>query len=91
MIIDEIIEKILAVDACDREGLVLSVFRDGLCGHINNNELMNMLVTDYKSEVKDFLTSQSDTEIMDEYCETYGFEYLVDELASRREEGEEDE
>ncbi len=91
MIIDEIIDRILEVDSFDRCELVLAVAREGLCGHINNNDLIDLLVADYKSELEEDALYMDDKDIINEYCEVYGFECLVEELASRREEGEEDE
>lgn len=91
MSIEYILSALGDINSSDRETLICAILENGVKGKFNISGLRDMDREYYFQQASEDRRAMTPKEIMDEYCETYGFEFLVDELASRREEGEDDE
>jgi len=85
MSIQYLIEKIERANSIDRE-LMLSYILDSVAGKLDERMIHDFLLESCKSEIEDSLDEMTDQERLDEFCDTYGFEELVNELRERREE-----
>lgn len=81
--IDDLISSLEQISSGERESMICSVLEQVLKNRINNPALRDSLRKYYKEQRSEELFCRDPKEIMDEFCDIYGFGELIDELNNR--------
>jgi len=81
----DILDTINRIPTYEREKFVIGILEQ-MCDRVYQTRLIEKLVEFYKTKIEEENADNDEKAILDEFCNNYGFDELIEELKERKEE-----